>query len=273
MTIARAPGSDRLFVAELGGQDLFLSRRPDCETPDLFLDLGEAPRPLADLRPRVPPRVRQEPPGLRLLCPEGERSRRDHASRASRSADTDPPRVDPKSEDHPAGWPSGGHNGGCLQFGPDGYPLHLDRRRQRPHPARQPRHRPGPQRPARVASSASTWIGPTSGKPYGIPPDNPFVNAAGRRPEIWAYGFRNPWKMCFDPKTGDLWVGDVGWEMWEMVYRVERGGNYGWSVVEGRQPVRPEAKRGPTPILPPTVEHPHTEARSITGGPSTTASG
>src|SRR5436305_10431032 len=72
--------------------------------------------------------------------------------------------------------------------------------------------------------------------------------------------------MSFDRPTGDLWVGDVGWELWEMVYRVKKGGNYGWSVMEGRQPVRPEAKRGPTPILPPNLDFPHTEAASITGG-------
>ena len=52
----------------------------------------------------------------------------------------------------------------------------------------------------------------------------------------------------------------------EMVYKVERGGNYGWSVVEGRQPARPEAQHGPTPILPPFIDHPHSEAASITGG-------
>ena len=72
--------------------------------------------------------------------------------------------------------------------------------------------------------------------------------------------------MSFDRATGDLWVGDVGWELWELIYRVERGGNYGWSIMEGRQPVRPEGRRGPTPILPPTAEHPHSEAASITGG-------
>jgi putative heme-binding domain-containing protein len=72
--------------------------------------------------------------------------------------------------------------------------------------------------------------------------------------------------MSFDRATGDLWVGDVGWEQWELIFRVERGGNYGWSVREGRQPVRPESRVGPTPILPPTVDHPHSEAASMTGG-------
>ena len=54
--------------------------------------------------------------------------------------------------------------------------------------------------------------------------------------------------MSFDAKTGDLWVGDVGWELWEMLNRVQRGGNYGWGVMEGRQPINPEWPRGPTPI-------------------------
>ena len=104
------------------------------------------------------------------------------------------------------------------------------------------------------------------GKAYAVPPDNPFVKTPSARPEIWAYGFRNPWRMSFDRATGDLWVGDVGWELWEMVYRVKKGGNYGWAVMEGPQPVKPEGKRGPTPILPPDLAFPHTEAASITGG-------
>ena len=78
-----------------------------------------------------------------------------------------------------------------------------------------------------------------SGRNYRIPPDNPFLNTPGARPEVWAYGLRNPWRMSIDRKTGDLWVGDVGWELWEMLYRIERGGNYGWGVMErptGDQP-------------------------------------
>ena len=64
---------------------------------------------------------------------------------------------------------------------------------------------------------------------YAIPADNPFIERDGARSEIWSYGHRNPWRMSFDTVSGDLWVGDVGWELWEMVYRIERGANYGWS--------------------------------------------
>src|SRR5262249_9170728 len=105
-----------------------------------------------------------------------------------------------------------------------------------------------------------------AGRSYRIPADNPFTNRTGARPEVWAYGLRNPWRMSFDWVTGDLWVDDVGWEQWESILRVERGGNYGWSIREGRQSVRPEARLGPSPILPPMMDHAHSEAASITGG-------
>jgi glucose/arabinose dehydrogenase len=92
------------------------------------------------------------------------------------------------------------------------------------------------------------------------------VGIGGARGEVWAYGLRNPWRMSFDRKTGDLWVGEVGWELWEMLYRIERGGNYGWAVMEGRVSTHPEWPRGPTPFLPPTIDHPHSESSSITDG-------
>jgi putative heme-binding domain-containing protein len=71
--------------------------------------------------------------------------------------------------------------------------------------------------------------------------------------------------MSFDRQTGELFVGDVGWELWEMVHRIEKGGNYGWSATEGPQPIKP-GQVAPTPIRPPLIELPHTIACSVTGG-------
>lgn len=107
---------------------------------------------------------------------------------------------------------------------------------------------------------------PDEGRNYGIPQDNPFLDIPDARGELWAFGFRNPWRMAFDPTNGNLWVGDVGQDLWEMVYLCQRGGNYGWSVMEGHAPFRSKRKLGPAPLVPPVIAHPHSEARSVTGG-------
>lgn len=72
-----------------------------------------------------------------------------------------------------------------------------------------------------------------NGNNYSIPADNPFVNTVNTKPEIWAYGLRNPWRFSFDKLTSDLWVGDVGQNSWEEVNIVNSGGNYGWGDMEG----------------------------------------
>ena len=107
---------------------------------------------------------------------------------------------------------------------------------------------------------------PDPGRNYGVPKDNPFVNRPGARPEFWAYGLRNPWRLSFDRKSGQLWVGKNGQDLWEQVYLIQKGANYGWSLTEGSHIFQAKRKAGPDPILPPTAEHPHSEARSLTGG-------
>jgi len=179
----------------------------------------------------------------------------------------DPPRADPASEKIILEWPTekGGHNGASLCFGPDGF-LYISVGDA--GPASPPdRYNTGQDLSDLLSSVLRIDVDHADGdKLYKVPADNPFVKTAGARPEIWAYGLRNPWKMTFDRATGDLWVGDVGWEMWEMVYKIRKGGNYGWSIMEGPQAVHPQNQRGPTPILPPNLYLPHTEAASITGG-------
>ncbi len=116
---------------------------------------------------------------------------------------------------------------------------------------------------------------PDPGKQYSVPKDNPFVNwrAEGRepsekpaRPEIWALGLRNPWRLTVDHKTGHIWVGQNGQDVWEQAFLVKKGDNYGWSVNEGSHPFYEKRKRGPNFVTPPTIEHPHSEFRSLTGG-------
>lgn len=101
---------------------------------------------------------------------------------------------------------------------------------------------------------------------YSVPPDNPFVGQADYRPETWAYGLRNPWRIAVDDQTGQIWVGNNGQDMWEQVYLIERGANYGWSVFEGSHTFYRNRKLGPTPHVKPTAEHDHSESRSLTGG-------
>ncbi len=107
---------------------------------------------------------------------------------------------------------------------------------------------------------------PEPGKMYSVPKDNPFLNLKEARPEIWAYGLRNPWRMTTDDKTGHIWVGQNGQDLWEHAFLLEKGANYGWSVMEGSHPFYLNRKPGPTPFVKPTIEHPHSEFRSLTGG-------
>lgn len=169
----------------------------------------------------------------------------------------------PETEQVVIEWPSGGHNGGNLAFGPDGCLYIACGDGSGIADERQTGQRLDDLLACLLRIDVDAG---DSQRAYGIPADNPFVKEPGARPEIYAYGLRQLWKFSFDRHTGDLWGGDVGQDLWEMVLRIEKGGNYGWSVSEGTHPFRPERARGRAPILPPVFEHPHSDFRSITGG-------
>jgi uncharacterized repeat protein (TIGR03806 family) len=259
LDMAAVPGSDRLVIAERFGKIYSFVNRPDVAKADLLLDLKKTVYAVT-FHPQfakngyvyvtyVLDPDKTEPKGTRVSRFVVDR---DKGFRA-----------DPATEKIIFEWPSGGHNAGCLKFGPDGY-LYIATG-----------DGSGIADELQTGQDVSDLLSsilridvdkPAEGQTYSVPKDNPFVGVKGARPEIWAYGLRQPWKFSFDRATGELWAGEVGQDLWEMVLRIEKGGNYGWSVTEGSHPFRPERKRGPTPILPPVIEHPHSEFRSLTGG-------
>ncbi len=257
LSLAIAPGTDRLFVQERYGGVYSFADRPETREAVLVMDLKRVIYGLA-LHPRFP-----ENGFLYLTSIVGDEDN-ERGTRVSRFVvDRDSYRCDPASEKLLIEWPSGGHNGGCLKFGPDGH-LYISAG-----------DASGIADELLTGQDLSDLPGsilridvdrPQDGKLYGVPDDNPFLEVGGARPEVWAYGLRQVWKMSFDRTTGKLWGGNVGQDLWEMVHIIERGGNYGWSVTEGSHPFRPERPRGPTPIIPPLIEHDHTVARSVTGG-------
>ena len=180
---------------------------------------------------------------------------------------SDPPLIEAGSEKVIIRWLSGGHNGCTVAFGNDGFLYISTGDAANPDPPDFP-YKTGQDISDLLSSILRIDVDHSEGtNAYAIPRDNPFLKIPGARPEVYAFGFRNPWRMSFDRATGDLWVGDVGWEQWEMVYRVKAGGNYGWSLTEGPNThVRTDVKPGPGPILPPLVALPHSDAASITGG-------
>jgi len=207
--------------------------------------------------------------------------------------------VDPNSrrEIMSFGKNAGNHNGGTLAFGPDGYlylgtgdggnandvgPSHVEPggNAQNLTVALGKMLRIDPLNPALTAGSANAV---SANGQYRIPADNPFLTTAGAAPEIYAYGFRNPYRFAFDKANGQLIVGDVGQNTIEEIDRVVKGGNFGWAVKEGtflfdrttgsvgaapgnNSPGSPAGLIDPISGPNGTLEYDHSDGISITGG-------
>lgn len=174
------------------------------------------------------------------------------------------PVVDMGSEQILLQWPSDGHNGGDLRFGPEGYLYASIGDRSQPGDLNNLGQR------VDIISGGVLRLDvdhPAPGQNYAVPVDNPFVGQPDVRPEFWSYGLRNPWRLFVAP-NGDVWTGDNGDDSWETIHLIRKGQNSGWSVYEGSHPFkRNRVLAGPTPNLtPPVIELSHAEARSMVGG-------
>jgi len=187
----------------------------------------------------------------------------------------DPNRADAKSEEEilRVKQPFWNHNGGTIAFGPDGYlyialgdggsgndPLMNGQNLNTLLGAI-----------LRVDVDGTTPKDPEddSSVPlaYAIPADNPFAGFPGMaRPEIWAYGLRNVWRMSFDRQTGQLWAADVGQNLWEEINLIRRGGNYGWNLREAKHKFGPGGSGPREDLIDPIFEYHHKVGKSITGG-------
>ena len=177
----------------------------------------------------------------------------------------DPNKADPASEQivMKIPQPFSNHNGGSIAFGHDGF-LYIALG-----------DGGGRNDPLGHGQNLGTLMGSMlridvnqqqDGKNYAIPADNPFLKRDGALPEIYAYGFRNIWRMAVDRKNGTIWAADVGQDFWEEVNIVKAGGNYGWSIREASFPFNNKTVPVVDPLIAPVWEYDHQLGKSITGG-------
>jgi glucose/arabinose dehydrogenase len=266
------PGDDsnRLFVVEQTGKILVFENSASVTNSTVFLDLSDK---------ITKSNIRGNEEGLLGLAfhPDygndgtffvdytADTPRRTVIARYSVSA-ANPDVADPSSERIilEVEQPYQNHNGGQLQFGPDGY-LYIGMG-----------DGGSGGDPQGNGQNLSTLLGAIlrinidmsgPGSNYSIPQDNPFAgNSKGYREEIYAYGLRNPWRFSFDSQTGDLWVGDVGQDAIEEIDVIEAGGNYGWNIKEGTACYNPVLGCNDTGLINPVAEYNHSVGECIIGG-------
>lgn len=258
-------GTNRLFVAEQQGTIRVFENRNDVKQSKLFLDIRDVVSRKHNeeglLGLAFHPKFRDNG---RFYVYYSTQPRASIISQFTVSAD-DPNRANRKSEKQllKIEQPYGNHNGGCIKFGPDGF-LYIGLgdggKANDPHVHGQ---------------NLATLLGSIlridvdkqqNGRNYAIPKDNPFAKRKDARGEIWAYGFRNVWRMSFDRKTGDLYAGDVGQNRFEEVNLVKRGGNHGWSIREGFHSFEPQSPGKRQSLIEPLAEYFRGEGESVTGG-------
>jgi glucose/arabinose dehydrogenase len=262
-------GSQRIFVASQIGTIFVLPGAESVREAKVFLDIRDR---VQDFRKDAEegllglafhPQYRSN--GYLYVCYSSSQELRTSViSRFAVSPD-DPNKADPASETviMKIPQPFSNHNGGSIAFGHDGY-LYIALG-----------DGGGRNDPLGHGQNLGTLMGSLlridvdhhqPGKNYAVPADNPFVSRAGAQPEIYAYGFRNIWRLTVDRQTGDLWAADVGQDFWEEVNLVQKGGNYGWSVREASYPFNNKPATAEDPLIPPVWEYDHQLGKSITGG-------
>jgi len=247
------------YVAEKGGK-LFRLKRDGSER-QLVLDLGKrveaGPMEAGLLGFAFHPRFADN--GLLYLSYTREGSPLTSVLARYRSSDGGR-RIDPASGQVllEVSQPYRNHNGGHLDFGPDGYLYYgLGDGGSAGDPQGHGQNR-------QTLLGTLLRLDVDGDPPYAIPKDNPFVGG-GARAEIYAWGLRNPWRWSFDRQSGELWLGDVGQNRWEEVNRVSAGDNLGWNRWEGNHCYR-GSDCSAEGVTMPRAEYSHAQGCSVTGG-------
>jgi glucose/arabinose dehydrogenase len=262
-------GSNRVFVPTQQGVIHVFPNDDAAKKTTVFLDISKRVRYLDNqneegfLGLAFHPKYKEN--GEFFIFYTDVKARMDNVVSRFRVSKTDRNQADPASEQEIIRFtkPFWNHDGGTIAFGPDGY-LYIT-------------HGDGGagNDPHENGQNLKTLLGKVirididrkeGGKNYAVPKDNPFVGKKDTAPEIWAYGLRNIWRMAFDRKTGILWAGEVGQNLYEEIDILKAGGNYGWNLRESLHPFGVKGVDVRPDLIDPIWEYHHDVGKSITGG-------